>query len=84
MLQALRLAMPDYHWLWKRMSVLESRFGAVHRKVKASSEAIAVNYTHPVRVKSTGAVWSSSRRLVATPSEHSDGMAHLIMIAWRV
>jgi ABC-type uncharacterized transport system fused permease/ATPase subunit len=40
-MQALRLAMPDYRWLWQKMSKLESRFAAVHRKVKASSEAVA-------------------------------------------
>lgn len=40
-LKTLRLAMPNYRWLWRTMSTLESRFGAVHRKVKASSEAIA-------------------------------------------
>eukprot|EP01044_Picomonas_judraskeda_P001456 COSAG03_NODE_88_length_13468_cov_4.757798_3_plen_650_part_00 len=40
-LRVLRLAMPDYQWLWQTMSKLESRFAAVHRKVKSSSEAIA-------------------------------------------
>ena len=40
-IKALKLAMPNYRTLWQKMSKLESRFGAVHRKVKAASEAIA-------------------------------------------
>lgn len=40
-IKVLRLVMPNYRDLWRKMSKLESRFGAVHRKVKTSSEAIA-------------------------------------------